>query len=72
MRSISVSASFLDCEEVDAVIVEGLGECNVGEGGSGFGGCFSGCFGGGFEDGFEVDVDVGGEEGGFAGDEDRC
>jgi hypothetical protein len=33
---------FLDCVEIDAVIVEGLGECDVGEGGSGFGGGFGG------------------------------
>jgi hypothetical protein len=46
--------------EVDAVIGEGLGECDVSKGGGGFGGGF----GGGGEDGFEVGVDVGGEEGG--------
>jgi hypothetical protein len=28
------------------VIVEGLGECNVGEGGSGFGGCKTSCVSG--------------------------
>ena len=53
----------LDCIEVDVVVLEGLGECDVGEGSS----SFSGGFDGGGEDGFEVDVDVGGEDGGDFG-----
>jgi hypothetical protein len=51
---------FLECAEVGVVVVEGLAECDVGEGGSGFGGGFSGRR----EDGFEVGFDVGGMEGG--------
>jgi hypothetical protein len=45
--------------DVDVVIVEGLGECYVSEGGSGFGGGF----GGGEEDECEVGVDMAEEEG---------